>query len=116
MDSTKLFFNEPISSQVKLNDISQVSSASDAKNKDVAKNFESIFINKLFEEMKNTVPEGEGCVEDDGTNGQVNGIFSTYMSEHLSNNGGMGFWKDIYKFFSETKQSNIANNSLDDKI
>ena len=77
-----------------------------------AKDFESIFINKLLEEMKNTI--GEWGDEKDGASQQVNGMFYMFLAKDLGENGGFGMWKDIYNSLKENKSSSQA--LLDKKI
>lgn len=77
-----------------------------------AKDFESIFINKLLEEMKNTI--GEWGEEKDGASQQVNGMFYMLLAKDLGENGGFGMWKDIYNSLKENKSS--SQTLLDKKI
>jgi Rod binding domain-containing protein len=61
----------------------------------VAKDFESVLIHKLMEEMQRTVDES-GLLED-GASGQVKGIFWHYLAQDVADGGGMGLWQDIYR-------------------
>jgi hypothetical protein len=38
------------------------------------------------------------------------------MSEHVSDNGGFGIWKDIYKSLTEMQKQVDTPNSLDEQI
>jgi len=80
----------------------EINDMSEEKKKQVAKDFESVFINKLLDEMKNTI--GEWGFEQDGVSKQIQGMFSIYLSEHIANNGGFGLWRDIYRFLTDLGQ------------
>ncbi len=116
MDSAKLILTEPVSSPVPLEHLqkSGLKNVSDEKKKQIAKDFESVLLNKMLDQMKNTV--GNWGFEKDGPSNQVQGIFWMYLARDIGNNGGMGLWKDIYQFLSNTDQTNAAGKSLDGQI
>jgi Rod binding domain-containing protein len=60
-----------------------------------AKDFESLLIHKVLEEMKRTI--GESGLLEDGTSQQVQDIFWFYLAGELANQGGLGLWKEIYR-------------------
>jgi flagellar protein FlgJ len=61
----------------------------------VAKDFESVFIQKLTDEMRRTVPES-GLLES-GAMDQTQGIFWMQLSQELGKQGGLGLWKQLVK-------------------
>jgi len=63
----------------------------------VAKDFESVLLNKLLGEMKDTI--GDWGFEKDGVCEQVQGIFWLYLAQDIANQGGLGLWKDIYESY-----------------
>jgi len=69
----------------------------------VAKDFESVLINKLLDEMKNTI--GDWGFEKDGICKQAQGIFWLYLAQDIANQGGLGLWKDIYEFLTNNKSA-----------
>jgi len=77
-----------------------IENALDEKKVQVAKDFESVLLSKVFDEMRNTIPES-GLVEDE-TSGQMQGIFWMYLSQDVSQKGGMGLWKEIYQQINKT--------------
>ena len=113
MDSTKLILTEPVLSPSPMEhlDISRINSNSDEKKKQIAKDFESVLLNKVLDAMKNTI--GEWGFDKDGTSGQVQGIFWLYLARDIANNGGVGLWKDIYQFLTNT---DTAGNSVDGNV
>jgi Rod binding domain-containing protein len=60
-----------------------------------AKDFESLLIGKLVDSMKETVGNS-GLLEEEGSE-QMQAIFWMHLSSALSDQGGVGLWKDIYK-------------------
>jgi len=89
--------------------------ASKIENRDsreqIAKDFESVLLNKLLSEMKNTI--GDWGFDDDGAskgtplcgNPEVQGIFWLYLAQDIANQGGLGLWKDIYEFLTSNKSA-----------
>ena len=80
----------------------QIDVVSEEKKKQAAKDFESVFIKKLLDEMANAV--GEWGFEKDAVSKQIQGLFSIYLSQHIANNGGFGLWKDVYRLMTELSQ------------
>jgi Rod binding domain-containing protein len=116
MDSTKLILTEPVLPPAPLEHLqkSGLKNVSEEKRKQIAKDFESVLLNKMLDEMKNTV--GNWGFEKDGPSNQVQGIFWMFLSRDIANNGGIGLWKDIYQFLTNTEKANTAGKSLDGQI
>jgi Rod binding domain-containing protein len=87
---------------------------SDERCKDLCKGFESVLIEKMLDEMKNTV--GQWGEEEDAVTGQVMGIFSFYMADHLAESGGFGMWKDVYKSLGGDLAELNESQQLDGEI
>ena len=58
-----------------------------------AKDFESILLYRLLEEMKRTIPES-GLLET-GASKQVQDIFWYHLAQELAEQGGLGLWREI---------------------
>ena len=80
------------------------------KKEQAAKDFESVLLGKLLDEMKNSI--GDWGFEEDGASKQIEGIFWLYLARHLANNGGLGLWKDIYQTLTNPDQINPVRNSI----
>ena len=91
-----------------------IENATDAKKKHIAKEFESLLLGRILEQMNNTI--GLLDDQDKAATGQIRGIFNMYLSKHISDSGGFGLWQDIYKSMSEIKPQNENNESLNEKI
>ena len=61
----------------------------------VAKDFESIFLQKLTDEMRKSVPHS-GLLDSDAMD-QTQGIFWMQLSQELGKQGGLGLWKQLVK-------------------
>lgn len=92
----------------------QPNNATDAAKKKFAMDFESVFVNKLVDEMKNTVQDLND--EKDGADQQAEGLFWMFLGQSVGSKGGLGLWKDIYKSLDNMEQKNNTPEILDKKI
>ncbi|MCH7555866.1 MAG: hypothetical protein IIB56_00245 [Planctomycetes bacterium] len=115
MDSVKLILTEPISPPTLLEqlDKSRPNSISEKKKAQVAKDFESVLLTKMLDEMKNSIVDWG--LEKDATSEQIHGIFWLYLARDIANSGGLGLWKDIYQFLSDSEQVNTVQKTEDRK-
>jgi len=114
MDSAKLILTEPISLPTPPGNLNKVDGILEQKKEQAAKDFESVLISKLLDEMKNTI--GDWGFDKDGASKQIQGIFWLYLSRHLANSGGLGLWKDIYRTLTNPDQTNKTTQSLDGRV
>ena len=113
MDSVKLILTEPVSPPAMLEqlDKSMLNSISEEKKEQVAKDFESVLLTKLLDEMKNSIVDWG--LDKDATSKQIHGIFWLYLARDVANNGGLGLWKDIYQFLSDSEQTSTVQKTED---
>jgi len=111
MDSVKLILTEPVSPPTLLEqlDTSRLNSISEEKKRQAAKDFESVLLNKLLDEMKDSIVDWGS--EKDGASEQIQGLFWLYLARDIANNGGLGLWKDIYQFLTKGEHANTAQKS-----
>jgi Rod binding domain-containing protein len=102
MDSTQLISTGIVPPQVQLENLNKFDALQDEKKKQSAKDFESVFIYKLLEEMKDTI--GDWGFEKDEASGQVQGIFWLYLARDIAGNGGFGLWKDVYQRLTDANK------------
>ena len=116
MDSAKLILTEPVSPPELLGqlDTSSLNGASEEEKEKIAKDFESVLLNKLLGEMQNSI--GDWGLEKSGPFKQVQGIFYMFLARDVAGNGGIGLWKDIYGFLNNSDQAKAAENPLDAEI
>ncbi|MHC4112659.1 MAG: hypothetical protein ACYSUY_16425, partial [Planctomycetota bacterium] len=86
MDSANLILTEPISLPAPLRNLNKVDGIPEQKKEQVAKDFESILLSKLLDEMKSSI--GDWGFEKSAASEQIQGIFWLYLGRHLANNGG----------------------------
>lgn len=85
---------------------------SEEKKKQVAKNFESVLLNKLFDQMQNTIKDFD--FDNDGASEQIQGLFWLYLAQDIADKGGFGLWKEIYRFLTQNEQ--VTTNTVVDDI
>jgi flagellar protein FlgJ len=61
----------------------------------VAKDFEAVFLQKLTDEMRRSVPQS-GLLDSSAMD-QTQGIFWMQLSQELGKQGGLGLWKQVAK-------------------
>jgi len=115
MIDSKLIFSEQVTPSAPLQNLDKSRLESiEEKKKQIAKDFESLLINKLLDEMKNSI--GDWGLEKDGASKQIQGIFWMYLSQDISDNGGMGLWKEIYQTMNDFNDEDVTGKSLDGKL
>ncbi len=114
MDIAKLMPTSAVSPLVQLGNTKDIASATEAQKEKFAKDFESVFISKLLDEMKNTI--GDWGLEKDSVTEQVNGMFWLYLSQDMANNGGFGMRKDIKQSLDNLEQKNMTPEMLDTNL
>ena len=114
MDSANLILSGTASPPIPLDKIKNTDDVSEATKKQFAKDFESVFINKLFDEMKNTIIDWND--EKDEPSRQIGDIFWLYLARDVADNGGFGMWKDIYQFLKDSEHNNTTTESLDENL
>lgn len=116
MDGGKIILSEHIASSLPVSQLenSELDGVSQERKIQVAKDFESLLLNNLLNEMKNTI--GDWGFEKDGTTAQVQGIFWHYLARDVANNGGIGLWKQIYQTLEDADYMNPAEISMDENL
>jgi len=79
-----------------------------------AKDFESVLLSKVFDEMKNTI--GKWTEEEDVAADQVKGLFWLFLARDVGDKGGLGLWKDLSRFFTDMQKPNSPQQSLDENL
>lgn len=60
-----------------------------------AQDLESVFLYRLLQEMKDTIPDG-GLLGD-GASEQIEDLFWHHLAQGLARSGGLGLWREIYR-------------------
>jgi len=68
-----------------------------------AKDFESVLLHKLMEEMARTVPESD--MLNSGVSKQIQSIFWFYLAQEVADGGGLGLWRDIRRYAASPSQT-----------
>ena len=93
---------------------SPTQSADTAHKKQFAQDFESLFIEKLLDEMKNTI--GEWGLDQDPAAKQIQGLFWMYLARDVSQNGGLGMSKEIYQWLDQSQNTANESAALDKQL
>jgi Rod binding domain-containing protein len=89
----------------------QTNAVSETKKQQVAKDFESVLITNLLNDVENAI--GKWGFDEEGVSTQIKGMFGMFLGRSLAAEGGFGFWKDIYQFL-ESKNQTGQNSTLVD--
>jgi len=116
MEAANLIIPEQINSSVPVNQSDKIKSenVSEEKKKQIAKDFESLLLNQLSGQMKNTI--GNWGFEKDSASSQIDGIFWLYLAKEIADNGGIGLWQDIYKSMPTNEQNQEIGQSMNGQI
>lgn len=114
MDSPNIVLSPDVFLTKSLDSLSGVEGLSEEKKKQAAKDFESIFISKMLDTMKESI--GDWGFEKEGDSKQIKDIFWTYLASELGNNGGFGLWEQIYESMNGIEPKETAVKSLDSSL
>jgi len=88
---------------------------SEAKLKKLAKDFESVLLTKLFDQVQESIG-GWDSEEQDGTSKQVQGLFWMHLSQDVADKGGIGLWREIYEHLQQTTAPGAAGEQIDEGL
>lgn len=128
MDTSKLILTGAVSPPIPLDDLGratlcraiagggtgEIGVFSENDKKRVAKDFESVLLDKLLGEMRSTI--GDWGFEEDGASEQLQGIFWLFLARHIAEHGGFGLWRDVYRFMGESAGTNARAELLDKSL
>ncbi len=102
------------SNPIEAMDADAIRKASDEEKKQLARDFESVLLTKLFEEVKNSI-EDSGF-DDDVAADQVHGMFWSYLAQDVANKGGFGLWQDLYQQFQAMEGADADAGSVNEEF
>ena len=126
MEAVNLFNNTPVQSAgaERVSEMAKgYDGADNAKKMKVAKDFESILIGQLMNQMKETI--GESGLLEDGSSKQIQDMFWDFLAKDVGSKGGFGLWENIYQSMSPDQEpkagididgSEIKHVKLDQKL
>ena len=80
----------------------------DEQKMQLARDFESVLLTKLFDQVQESIGSW-GSEEEDGASKQVHGLFWLYLARDVADKGGFGLWKDIYQSFQRMDGVNTGD-------
>jgi flagellar protein FlgJ len=78
----------------------QINNKKDAELKKACKDFEALFVQKIFEEMKKSVPKN-GFLGNSKEEEIYNGMYIEEISKEIAHGKGMGLGDELYKNLSQ---------------
>jgi Rod binding domain-containing protein len=92
-------------------------SGGDEKKKQLARDFESVLLTKMFDEVRQSIGQWsfeEG--EEDGASEQVHGLFWLYLAQDVADKGGFGLWQEIYRHFGDIEGTGRTGERIDREL
>lgn len=103
-----------VSGPVESMDLETIRSASDEKKKQLAKDFESVLLTRLFDEVRKSI-EDSGF-DDDVAADQVHGMFWSHLAQDVANKGGFGLWQDLYQHFKALEGDDVSGGLVNEEL
>jgi len=91
-----------------------VADMSDLKKKELAKDFESILLTRLFSEVKASI--SASSFDEDSGSDQIHGMFWSFLAEDVADKGGFGLWQDLYQHFKEMDGTGATGELMDKEL
>ena len=79
-----------------------------------AKDFESVLLHQLMHEMSRTIPESG--LTDSGASKQIQSIFWSFLAEEVGDNGGLGLWRDIQRYYAGLSQTDPPAPTVEQEL
>lgn len=98
-----------------MNDAALPAERLDEKKKQIARDFESVLLTKLFDEVQKSIGSW-GLEDEDGTSQQIQGLFWLYLARDVADKGGLGLWTDIYQSLKQMDNMDSLTASLDEEL
>ena len=92
----------------------RVADSSDAKKQQLAKDFESVLLTRLFSEVKDSI--GSCGFDEDPASDQIHGMFWSYLAQDVAGKGGFGLWQDLYQHFKDLEGAPEAGEQIDKEL
>jgi len=91
-----------------------VADSSDEKKKQLAKDFESVLLTRLFSEVKESI--GSCGFDEDPASDQIHGMFWSFLAQDVADKGGFGLWQDLYQHFKDLEGAPEAGELIDKEL
>ena len=91
-----------------------VADMSDLKKKELAKDFESLLLTRLFSEVKASI--SASSFDEDSGSDQIHGMFWSFLAEDVADKGGFGLWQDLYQHFKEMDGTGATGELMDKEL
>lgn len=87
----------------------------DEQKKQIARDFESVLLTKLFDQVQESIGSW-GLEEEDAASKQVQGLFWFHLARDVADKGGLGLWKEIYQYLRQMDGTADAGAAIDEEL
>jgi hypothetical protein len=87
----------------------------DEQEKQIGRDFESVLLTKLFDQVQASIGDS-GFDEEDGGSQQVRGLFWLHLARDVADKGGFGLWKDIYQYIKRLDGAGTAGEGINEQL
>lgn len=88
--------------------------SSDAQKLKFAKDFESILLTRLFDEIRESI--GNCAFEEDPAGEQIQGMFWSYLAQDVADKGGFGLSQEICRHLQDMDGAETAGALMDKEL
>ncbi|MBN1505475.1 MAG: hypothetical protein JW955_01445 [Sedimentisphaerales bacterium] len=89
---------------------------SEEQKKQLARDFESVLLTKVFDEVRQSIGQWGLGEEDDGASEQVHGLFWLYLAQDVADKGGFGLWREIHRHFGDIEGTSGVGALMDREL
>ncbi|MBP7051096.1 MAG: hypothetical protein KBE65_08785 [Phycisphaerae bacterium] len=87
----------------------------DEQERQIGRDFESVLLTKVFEQVQASIEESSFDEEDAGA-GQVRGLFWFYLAQDFADKGGFGLGNDVYHYIKQMQGTDDPAGSIDEEL
>jgi Rod binding domain-containing protein len=91
-----------------------VAAMEDLQKQELAKDFESLLLTRLLNEVKASV--NASSFDEDAGSDQIHGMFWSFLAEDVSEKGGFGLWQEIYQNLKDMEGGDAAGELMDKEL
>lgn len=109
MDISKMLLTNNPGSPEKMPGSGNAPTPDQLRAKQLAKEFESVLLEKMMSQAKDSI--SSLGTERDSSAEQIEGMFWSMLGQEMGRQGGIGIWKDVYQFVTDTAEHSANENS-----
>lgn len=95
--------------------VSQDAQRRDEQQKQIGRDFESVLLTRLFDQVQASIADSGFDDEDSGAQ-QMRGLFWLHLARDVADKGGFGLWKDIYQYIKRLDGAGNSAGSINEEL